>query len=402
MRTIGVAAGMVVAIAGVAAQAPRTAATMALDEFRGQWKQMVRSAGIVGAGIAVVDGDRVVFADSEGLAEAAAARPVDDDTIFHWASITKTFTAVAILQLRDRGRLSLDDPVMRHLPELRAVHAPHGPLEAITLRHLLSHSTGFRSPTWPWGGGKPWHPFEPTSWAQLVAMLPYTEVEFPPGSRFQYSNPGIVFLGRIVEQIAGEDFEVYVDKHVLRPLDMRESYFDATPPYRLAHKSHSYGVRDGVRTERPFDPDTGVTVSNGGLNAPVADLAKWVAFLVGRPADAARRARYDAVLARRSLEEMWQPVLPAETEGETPDRDVRMGLGFFVERHLGRTVVGHGGDQNGFIAHFYVDPADGLGYVAAFNTLVERTAATPRGTKDLDREVRDLVFTRVFPALRGR
>lgn len=402
MRATAVITGLIVAGAIASAQTPRTTTAMAFDDFRAQWRRTIESAGIAGAAIAVVEGDRTVFADGEGVADVVTARPVDQRTIFHWASITKTFTAVAIMQLRDGGRLSLDDAVVRYLPELRAVHDPYGPVEAITIRHLLSHSAGFRSPTWPWGGDRRWHPFEPTSWAQLAAMLPYTEVEFAPGSRFQYSNPGIVFLGRIIEQLAGEDFEVYVDKHILRPLEMRESYFDATPPYLLAHKSHSYVTRDGVRTERPFDADTGVTVSNGGLNAPVADLAKWVSFLLGRPADATRRARYDTVLSRASIEEMWRPVVPAETDGEAPDRDVRMGLGFFVERHFDRTCVGHGGDQNGFISHFYLDPAAGLGYVTAFNTLIEVTPATPRGTKAIDREIRDRVFTEVFPALRGR
>jgi CubicO group peptidase (beta-lactamase class C family) len=400
MRGIAIVAllgGLAASAAGAASQGGE----MPFDEFRAQWRQAVSSAGIVGAAIAVVREDEVVFHDHAGAADVETSRAVDAETIFHWASITKTFTGVAILQLRDRGRLSLDDPAVRYVPELRAVHNPHGPIEAVTIGHLLSHSAGFRSPTWPWGGDQPWHPFEPPGWAQVAAMLPYTRVEFPPGSRFQYSNPGIVFLGRIIEHLTNEDFEVYIDKHILRPLEMRDSSFDLTPPYRLAHKSQSYVVRDGVRTRQPFDPDTGVTVSNGGLNAPVADLAKWVRFLIGRPADAATRARYDTVLARRSLEEMWRPRVDAPGEGDSGGAGA-MGLAFFLETHFDRAYVGHSGHQNGFVSHFYVDPGRGVGYVVAFNTEVWPGAQAPRGTDQVDREIRDTLFTRVFPALQRR
>ena len=107
----------------------------------------------------------------------------------------------------------------------------------------MTHSAGFRAPTWPWGGDKPWHPFEPKRYEQLVAMLPYTEILFQPGSRHSYSNPGIVFLGRIIEQLTGDDFEVYVDKNILKPLEMHRSYFDRSPYHLLAHRSHGYVQR---------------------------------------------------------------------------------------------------------------------------------------------------------------
>lgn len=373
-----------------------------LGEFRSVWKQVVRSIGVVGASIRVVRGEDVVFADTEGWSDLEKGRAVDEETIFHWASITKTLTGVAIMQLRDEGRLSLDDPAVRYVPELAAVHNPYGPVESITIRHLLSHSAGFRSPTWPWGGDKPWHPFEPARWAQLVAMLPYTDVQFAPGSRYQYSNPGIVFLGRIIETLSGEDYEVYVSKRLFMPLGMTGSYFDRTPPYRLAHRSRGYVVRDGARTAQPFDPDTGITVSNGGLNAPIGDLVTWMKFLMGRPDNPALGGRYEAVLSRRSLQEMWRPQIEASSEDESPDRRVQAGLVFFVETHLGRTYIAHSGNQNGFISHLYFDPERAVGYVVNFNTQVLRTETTPRGTAAVDREIRDALFTRVFPVLQAR
>src|ERR1051325_452389 len=104
-------------------------------------------------------------------------------------SIAKTLTGVAIMQLRDRGHFSLDDPAVKYVPELRQVHNPYGDISQVTIRHLMTHSAGFRAGTRPWGGDQPWHPFEPTRWEQVVAMMPYTEILFPPGMKYSYSNP---------------------------------------------------------------------------------------------------------------------------------------------------------------------------------------------------------------------
>src|SRR5690606_15014854 len=103
---------------------------------------------------------------------------------------------------------------------------PYGSMDDITIRHLLTHSGGFRNGTWPWRIGKDWEPFEPTEYSQLVAMFPFTEVLFKPGTKFSYSNPGIVYLGRIIEKLAHEPYQTYIDKNMLRPLSMYRSYFD--------------------------------------------------------------------------------------------------------------------------------------------------------------------------------
>jgi CubicO group peptidase (beta-lactamase class C family) len=120
----------------------------------------VHQTGIVGSSLMFVRGGQVVHKAFAGYQDAATKRPADEDTIYHWASITKGFTGVAIMQLRDRGLLSLDDPVIQYVPELRQVHNPFGDMSQVTIRHLMTHSGGFRSGTWPWGGDQPWHPFE--------------------------------------------------------------------------------------------------------------------------------------------------------------------------------------------------------------------------------------------------
>ena len=388
-----VIAGLLLASEMPRAQAP--SAAKVFDDFRAFYRQAVERTGVVGSSVRVVHDGRVVFSDTIGSAKLDANRPVDDETIFHWASITKTFTAVAIMQLRDRGRLSLDDPIVKYIPELREVHNSFGPMDAITLRHLLSHSAGFRAGTWPWGGDKPWEPFEPPGWLQLRAMFPYTEVLFAPGSKYSYSNPGLVFLGRVIELLTNEDYEVYVDKNVLRPLEMRSAYFDRTPYFLLRHRSASYFLRGGKPEPARFDFDTGVTVSNGGLNAPLGDMVKYLNFLMGTPGDQALQARYDEVLKRSSLEEMWQPVVPVPAEGTQSAG--AMGLCFFLEQHGGVRFVAHSGGQNAFISHFYIQPDSRTAYIVAFNTIGDPPAKDGKGdTRGLDRDIRDYLVSQVF------
>ncbi|MBC7929741.1 MAG: beta-lactamase family protein [Rubrivivax sp.] len=352
----------------------------AYREFKKNYEDELRRAGIVGSSFYLVQDNRIVAKEFYGLAHAEQNRAVDEETIYHWASITKTFTGIAIMQLRDRGLLRLDDPVVKYLPELKAVHNPHGDMNEITIKHLLTHSAGFRNPTWTWrDDGKDWQPFEPRRWEQLVAMLPYTEVLFKPGSRFSYSNPGVIYLGRIIELLTKDDYEVYVDKNIFKPLEMHRSYFDSSPLHLLKFRSHSYYVRQGKRTPARFDADTGITVSNGGLNAPLPDMVRYVNFLMGDPKN---QSAYDAVLKRASLEEMWQPQLEAAddfTQGWMSDKTA-VGLSFFIDDIEGRRYVGHNGDQNGFKAYLSLCPATRASSLLVFNT---ETRPTMNGPENL-------------------
>ena len=381
----------------VAASQTPPAFPAAWDRLSAELRDTLQASGMVGSSWAFLRGGEVVAMETFGFADLETGRPVDEATIYHWGSITKTLTGIAIMQLRDRGRLDLDDSILHYVPELREAHNPFGPMEAITLRHLLSHSAGFRNSTWPWGGGEPWHPHEPTRWEQLVAMMPYTEVLFLPGSRYSYSNPGIVFLGQVIERLSGDDWEVYVEKNILRPLDMRRSYFDHTPHHLLKDRSNNYSVRDGVPTAGGLDFDTGITVSNGGLNAPLGDLALYLAFLTdaGTPD---QRDMYRQVLGRASLEEMWKEVVPVE---ETATLRESMGLCFFLEDFRGVRYVGHTGSQKSFQAFVYIDPVARTGAMAAFNSTGAGPEATARpATRTILNQLRERMFAEIFPLFR--
>ena len=347
---------------------------------------------IVGSTLVLVDDGRVVLNEMYGEQRLTPPQPVDGSTTYHWASVTKTFTGIAIMQLRDRGLLSLDDPLVKYIPELNAVHDPYGPVSAITIREAMSHSNGFRDATWPWHAG-PWEPYEPTQWSQLVAMMPYTSVDFPPGSRYRYSNLAVVFLGEIIERVSGDNFEVYMLKNVLGPLSMTHSYYDRSPATLLPYRSHSWDRKDGKLTEDEFDFDSGITRSNGGLNAPLPDMVRYLRFLLGDPE---HQAEYDRILKRSSLEEMWRPILPVTPDDDFPSRPGakdEVAASFFIHTDRGVRLIGHPGWQNGFRSQMNFDPIARRGYLAVYNTDAQDAV---QNTRRFNIELRDYLIDHFF------
>jgi CubicO group peptidase (beta-lactamase class C family) len=383
------------------------------DALHQRFDTVLAQHGIVGGGIAILHGQEPGAEFYFGVMRNGTNQRVDGETSYNWASITKTMTAIAILQLRDRGKLSLDDPAVRYVPELEQVHDEFGPIGAITIRDLLTHSAGFRNPTWPWdcddGANCDWQPFEPTHWAQVAAMLPYTHVASRPGTQWSYSNLGYVFLGQIIERLTGDDFEVYIDKNILKPLGMTESYFDRSPYFLESHVSASYLRAGDKLTEQPFNYDTGITTSNSGLKAPLTDMVKYLRFLIGDSAN----PFYDFVLKRSSLEEAWTGVLPVAEQGKTftayTKGTPKMGLGFFVLNLNGHRYVYHDGDQGGFSSEIFIDPERLAAGILVVNTtdtgapppssaLHPQSNTEPEPGADLRLTLRQELTDSVFPS----
>lgn len=331
------------------------AATQALDAF-------IAANHIVGGGLAFVRDGKVVAEHYVGFGDRDRGEKAEAGTIWHWGSITKTLTAIATMQQIQRGKESLDDPVTKWIPELHRIHSDYGSIDQITVKMLLSHSSGFQNGTWPWGNGRPWEPFEPTEWSQLVAMMPYSQLVFAPGSRYGYSNPGFIYLARIVESITGDPWESYVYKNLFTPLGITTSYFGSTPYHLARWRSNNYTVqKDGSVKANGRDFSPGITIPNGGWNAPIGDLAKWAGFLMGAaPTDAARASDYAVILPHQQVESMWNPVVQAGSEG--------MGLSFFIDKEGDRRFVGHTGSQAGFRAFLYIDPDRRTGIIGVVNT----------------------------------
>jgi len=367
------------------------------NDFKKLFQSYVDSDKVVGASVVILKAGKETGRFDTGFADRAANVRVDSQTIYHWGSITKSLTAISIMQLRDRGKLSLDDKIVRWVPELRSMHDPYGMMDSITIRMLLSHTAGFQNPTWPYGNDQPWEPFEPTTWNQLVAMMPYQTLLFKPGSRYSYSNPGFIYLARVIEQITGDPWDAYVQKNIFAPLEMRRSYFRGTPYFLAEHRSHNYYVRRDSATravsttDNGADFDPGITSPNGAWNAPVSELVKYVAFLTNALVPGMTRERYDVVLSRSSLEEMWKPGMPMSQSYESKPSEW-MGLSFFVLDRDGQRILGHTGSQAGFRSFYYFDPRTQMGIVSAFNTT---NFAAPAAT--IQRQMSDAALALLKP-----
>jgi CubicO group peptidase (beta-lactamase class C family) len=357
------------------------------------FRQYTAADSVVGASILTMRDGAIVRRENLGMGDRARGEPVTDATIFHWGSITKTLTAIAIMQLRDRGKLTLDDKITRYLPELRALHNPFGSMDDITLRMLMSHSAGLQNGTWPYTKGNEWEPFEPTKWEQLVAMMPYQTLLFAPGSQYGYSNPAFIYLARVIEQITGDPWIHYIQKNIWTPLDLTHSYVNATPYHLERDRSNNYYVRRDsasgalsiTANGRDFDP--GITIPNGGWNAPLTDLATYVAFLTNATGgDASRQRLYDTILSRQSFDEMWRSVVPLSA---TNAMEGSMGLSFFLYTRGSERIIGHTGSQAAFRAFLYFNPRTRRAVIAAYNTT---SLSELPGAKNAQRQLNDVVF----------
>ncbi|MGH7579360.1 MAG: serine hydrolase domain-containing protein, partial [Gemmatimonadales bacterium] len=319
---------------------------------------------VPGAAWAIVVGDRVAHVGVTGLRDVGAKAPVDTGSVFRIASMTKSFTAMAIMRLRDEGRLSLDDPAERYVPELKALKLPTSDSPKITIRHLLSHSTGFPEDN-PWGDQQ----LARTD-AELSAMLrkgiPFSNA---PGVAYEYSNYGFAILGRIVTRASGTPYNDYVATHILRPLGMGSTTLSpaSVPAGRLAH---GYRWEDERWKEEPQLPD-GSFGAMGGMLTSLSDLGRYVAAYLGAwpPRDGpetgpVRRA------SLRQMQQVWRQDAPSVVRDSTGVRLTAGGYGFglrvWADCNFGH-VVSHSGGLPGFGSRMQWLPEYGIGVIAFGN-----------------------------------
>lgn len=342
-RSIALAAATLAALAGApgrtAAQSQLpTAITAGIDSLVGS---AVASGEAAGVSVAVARGDRVVYANAFGAALVAGRRLATERTVYRIGSITAQFTAAAILQLVDEGRLSLDDSVGRLLP------AYPGPGRGVLVRQLLNHTSGIRSYT---SLGARW---ERTMARDLpadsiVAMFAGEPLDFAPGTGYRYNNSGYFLLGMIIERVSGEPYAGYVRRHLAEPLGL------ATLRYCGAGDASQDAAGYSVR-RTAFTPAAQVSMTHpfsaGGLCASAPDLARWPTLL------ASGRVLPPAVYRR-----MMTPDTLAD------GRVLDYGYGVGVREYAGRRVIEHGGGITGFSSYVAYFPADSLTISVLANT----------------------------------
>ena len=346
---------------------------------------------VPGAAWAIVLDGRVAHMGVTGLRDVATKAPVDSSSVFRIASMTKSFTAMAIMRLRDEGRLSLDEPAERYVPELKGLAYPTSDSPKITIRHLLSHATGFPEDN-PWGDQQ----LARTD-AELTAMLkrgiPFSNA---PGVAYEYSNYGFAILGRIVTRASGRPYNDYLSARILKPLGMHSTTLSpaSVPAGRLAH---GYRWEDERWKEEPQLPD-GSFGAMGGMLTSLSDLGRYVSAFLG--AWPARDGPETGPVRRASLREMqqvWRPDAPSVVRDSAGVRLNAGGYGFGLrvgaDCRFGH-IVGHSGGLPGFGSRMQWLPEYGIGIIAfgnrtytgwgppvaaALATLKERAALEPRG-----------------------
>ena len=210
-----------------------------------------------GAAVLVMKGDQIVFDKGYGIADINTKVPIDGNTFFNIASVSKQFTAIAILQLAEEGKLSLDDPVSMYFPEFKAPF-----WKDIRIKHLLSHSSGVPDAR----GGIPRELKITGDEALAMSYLPDLDfVHFEPGTAYEYINPTFVMCGAIVEKVTGQDFADFVTEHIFKPAGMTHSqYFDPAHQDRIPNMAHGYEYADveDMPEERTADSEPGTEPKN--------------------------------------------------------------------------------------------------------------------------------------------
>jgi len=301
--------------------------------------------GIPGASLAVVHDQEQVFARGYGFAHIETGIPAASDTQYSICSISKLFTSIGVMQLRDAGALRLSDPVAKHLEwfDIRETYPEAGP---VTIEGILTHSSGLpRESGYPYWTG-PDYPF-PTH-EEVVSRITAQETLYPTQTYFQYSNLGLTLAGEIVAELSGHAYDEYIRGSILEPLGMTSTYTEFGEENRGGRLATGYSgvLRDGERKVIPDYSIRGIAPAAGFVST-VEDLARFASWQFR-----ALEGQDDGILDRNTLREMHR------VHWMEPDGGATYGLGFSVSQSGGKTFVGHGGSCPGYRSQLVVRPQD--------------------------------------------
>lgn len=318
-----------------------------------------------GAGAAVLvarDGE-ILFEQAYGLADVERNLPLSVDTKFRIGSVTKQFTAAAILRLQEAGKLLLTDPLTTHYDGF-----VRG--DEVTLRHLLTHTSGIHSYT-----ATPQflrNVEKPTTSADVVSSIKQFAYDFDPGARWEYCNSGYFLLGDIIEKVSGQSYAQYLHDTFFAPLEMPASgvYENASPPAGMA-VGHEF--RDGA-FRKALDWDMSWAGAAGAMYSTVRDLYRWNEAVFG-----------GRVLSDENLAAALTPVITEQNKNDSSDSGY--GYGWGISRFRGAREISHGGGLHGFLSHLLRFPDHAMTVVVLVNSSPPKPRADP-GT--LAREIAEL------------
>jgi CubicO group peptidase (beta-lactamase class C family) len=376
-----------------AAEDASQAARAAFPEMDRLVAQRMEESSLPGVVYGVVIDGELAHVATFGFRNVDKQLKVQDDTIFRIASMSKSFTALSIMMLRDDGALSLDDAVERHVPEMESMPLPTRDSAPVTIRQLLTHTAGFPEDN-PWGDRQMEVPHDEFGrW--LAAGIPFSTA---PGTAYEYSNTGFALLGRIVANVSGMSFPEFVQQRILDPLEMTSTYWDVEK-VPLDRTALGYSLGGGHTSFAPGDPEGELSIDPplgdgaygpmGGVFTTAHDLGRWVGLMLS--AFPARDDSEDGPVLRRTLREMQQgsgyPALSVNRAqpGAVLDGSASVygfGLGVRQTCEQGR-LVGHGGAFPGFGSNMQWSPETGVGVFLMANLTYAPTGSIVRELLDI-------------------
>jgi D-alanyl-D-alanine-carboxypeptidase/D-alanyl-D-alanine-endopeptidase len=363
MRFLPVALLSGLALAHVAAAADPPDAAQVAKTLDPVFERFMQENHVPGLVFGVVHGGKLEYVRGFGAQEARTGTPVDADTVFRIASMSKQFAALAVLRLRDAGGLELDSPAERYVPELARLQYPTTDSPRIRVRDLLSHSAGFVTDD-PWGDRQ--LDMSEADFSRLIpGALRFTAV---PGTRYEYSNFGYALVGRVITNVAKRNYAAYVTDQFLKPLGMRATTYDiATIPE--AHRAVGYRWENDAWQEEPaLGP--GAFGAMGGLATSANDYARYVAWVLS--AWPARDGAESPILRRSSVREMTRPATfatvfpPSDAAGCARSSAYGFGVHSQNDCTLGFHFM-HSGGLPGFGSNVLFVPNRGLAVFAFAN-----------------------------------
>jgi D-alanyl-D-alanine carboxypeptidase len=303
--------------------------------------KLMARRGVPGLSLAVVKDGKIVYSKGYGLADVENNVPATPETVYEIGSVTKQFTAAMVMQLLDEGKVKLDEPARTYLPTLP------DEWKTVTVRHLLTHTSGIASYTGIREFGKRMRePVGPTDFMDLVGPQ---KMDFQPGERWKYNNSGYFLLGMLIEKVTGKTYREELQRRILVPLGMTHTDLN-DPSLVVKNRAHGYVPDPKNGPMNTGYIDMGWPYAAGAIISTVTDMAKWDTALYG-----------DKIAKQGTWKEAWTPVQLAG--GKT----YAYGFGWALLKINDADAVEHGGDIPGFNAHILRLPSKKLTVVALCN-----------------------------------
>jgi CubicO group peptidase (beta-lactamase class C family) len=319
------------------------------DDFPPLVRGLMARDQIPGVAVGVVERGQLVFARGFGYRDVEKRLPMTPDTLFPIGSASKAFTATAIAQLADEGRIALDAPVRAYLPDFSLAD----PVAAATLttRDLLTHRSGLPRHDFFWYRA-------PFSRDELYRRLRFLEPSGPPRTRWQYNSLMFVVAGRIVEKVSGESWESFVQARILVPLNMRRTLLSAEAMQADPDHASPYAIRDGRVTKISMLKRLSAIAPAGAVQSTVRDLARWLTF---------HATRSPGILGEGMWRELHRPQAEMPPSDQPEVQHPYYALGWIHETYRGHPLVIHNGAIDGFTVHLGFLPETGQGFILLMN-----------------------------------